>query len=147
MACGSSLCQKTSCHRWGLVLRTCCPDGGVPCHRGWKPPWRQSVFIRTERHPSTWDSLSPFWIAWRQTGQCGCCGRVAVHFTGTQLSHFSGRLQLSQLLGNSDETRYAQLNDAGNRPVLLSVGEMKALRVPGGPSFPCDSKFTHQFGF
>jgi len=70
-----------------------------------------------------------------------------VHFTGTQLSHFSGRLQLSQLLGNSDETRYAQLNDAGNRPVLLSVGEMKALRVPGGPSFPCDSKFTHQFGF
>lgn len=69
----------------------------------------------------------------------------AVDFTSMQLIWFPGGLQPSQLLGNSDETRYAQLNDAVNRPMLLAFSEVKALKVPASPLFSPDSKFTHQF--
>lgn len=72
MACDSPLCQKSSCHRCGLVLRICCPDGGVLCHQGWKPLRHQGVFIWTGFHPNAWGSLSPFQVAWRQTSQRGC---------------------------------------------------------------------------
>lgn len=86
-----------------------------------------------------------FHVAWRQTSQCSCWGRVAVDFTSTQLIQSPGGLQPSQLLGNSEDTRCAQLDDAGNRPVLLSFSEVKALEVPASPSFLHDSKFTSVF--
>lgn len=72
---------------------------------------------------------------------------MAVNFTDVWLFRFPEGLQPSQLLRNSDGTSYAQHNDAVNRPVLLSFGEVKAVKVPASPSFLHDSKFPYQFDF